>query len=362
MAYKKSKVIIKTYVIGKKILMLFAIILLLLILFITALIITKQNYDSKKSEFHMNNIKSAIPVVGIGYNKKINIFSSEQSIGNFGILPCFYKAGINNKTNVKPVYEQPVQAVAAQLPKVKISETNNSYNKIEIKNETKYNVDVNSILNLNTNFDIHKNKPSILIVHTHGTESYTAGDSTYSSARTTDKNLNMIRVGRQLKTELEKYGFNVIHDTNLNDHPSYNSSYSKTLTVIQGYLKKYPSIKCVFDVHRDAIEAEDGTRMKFTAQIDDKKVSQVMIVSGTDGLGLENPNWQQNLSFALKIQSYLNNKYPGFMRPVNLRKERFNMHLTSGSLLFEIGTHGNTLDEALGACEYLAEGINAVLK
>ena len=307
MAYKKSKVIIKTYVIGKKIIILFSLLLLLLILFITAFVITKQNYDSKKSEFHMNNIKSAIPVVGVGYKNKniLNMFSLEKSIGNFGVLPCFYTSGTTDKTDKKIVYEQPVQAVAAKVSKVKVSETNNSYNKIEIKNETKYNVDVNSILNMDINFDIHKNKPSILIVHTHGTESYTSDDSLYSSARTTDKDLNMIRVGRQLKTELEKYGFNVIHDTNLNDHPSYNSSYSKTLTVIQGYLKKYPSIKCVFDVHRDAIEAEDGTRMKFTAQIGDKKVSQVMIVSGTDGLGLENPNWQQNLSFALKIHCKL---------------------------------------------------------
>ena len=102
--------------------------------------------------------------------------------------------------------------------------------------------------------------------------------------------------------------------------------------------------------------------MKFTADIGGEKVSQVMLVCGSDGLGLENPDWQYNLSFALKIQNYLNGKYPGLMRPVNLRKERFNLHKTKGSLIFEFGTHGNTMDEALGAVKYIAEGIDAVLK
>ena len=106
----------------------------------------------------------------------------------------------------------------------------------------------------------------------------------------------------------------------------------------------------------------DGTKVKFTADIDGEKVSQVMLVCGSDGLGLEHPHWQYNLSLALKIQNYLNETYPGLMRPVNLRKERFNMHKTQGSLILEFGTHGNTLDEALGAVKYIADGIEAVLK
>ena len=365
MAHNKSRIIIKTVVIGKKIIMLFVLLLFILIFFISSILIAKQNYDLNKTSVHLNNIKNSLTVVGVNYKdgyKGKDKFSI-TGINNFSILPCFFdRKVIDNNT---PVYakEQPVQAVTAQVATIKVDESNNSSKKIEIKNETKYNVDTTALLNMKLDFDLEKNKPTILIVHTHGTESYTSSDSkTYSSARTTDKQLNMIRVGRQLKTELEKYGFNVIHDTNLNDYPSYNSSYTKTHTVIHSYLKKYPSIKCVFDIHRDAIESEDGTRVKLTSKIGDEKVSQVMIVCGTDGLGLENPNWQYNFSFALKIHNYLNNKYPGFMRPLNLRKERFNMHLTNGSLLFEIGTHGNTLEESIASCKYIAEGINEILK
>ena len=49
------------------------------------------------------------------------------------------------------------------------------------------------------------------------------------------------------------------------------------------------------------------------------------------------------------------------MRPVNLRKERFNMHMTKGSLIFEIGTNANTLEEAERTIEYLSEGVAETL-
>jgi stage II sporulation protein P len=63
-----------------------------------------------------------------------------------------------------------------------------------------------------------------------------------------------------------------------------------------------------------------------------------------------------------EIQKNLEEMHPGFLRPLNLRKERFNMHKTKGSLLFEIGTHGNTQLEALRSAEILAEGIIKTLK
>ena len=152
-----------------------------------------------------------------------------------------------------------------------------------------------------------------------------------------------------------------MHDKTLCDYPAYNNSYVKSLEVIENYLLKYPSIEFVFDIHRDAIADEEGNPTKLTCKISNEVVAQAMIVCGTDAMGLENPNWQENLILALKIQKNLEQKYPGFMRPINLRKERFNMHKTKGSLLFEVGTHGNTIEEAQKAARYLAEGIAKVI-
>jgi len=41
-----------------------------------------------------------------------------------------------------------------------------------------------------------------------------------------------------------------------------------------------------------------------------------MFVVGTDGTGLEHPNWRENLKLAIKLQQKLNEKYPGITRPI----------------------------------------------
>lgn len=253
------------------------------------------------------------------------------------------------------------------LPAVKVEEHTRPSVNIDIKNETSYSINKDDILKNKGNIKPGGNKkPQILIVHTHGSESYTQSEkykySPSDYARCQDTRYNVVRVGEELYKELTKKGFNVIHDKSINDYPSYNQSYNKTLAKIEKHLKENPTIKCVFDVHRDAIMYDDETKLKLTKSINNEKVAQIMMVCGSDDSGLENPNWRENLGFALKIQKQMEKMYPGLMRPVNLRKERFNMHKTSGSLIFEFGTHGNTLDEALASVKYIAEGIYEVLK
>ena len=106
----------------------------------------------------------------------------------------------------------------------------------------------------------------------------------------------------------------------------------------------------------------DGSKLKFSSEIEGENVSQLMIVCGTNQAGLENDTWQENLKFALKLQSYMENNYPGLARPLNLRQERFNTHTTYGSLIIEVGASGNTLKEALNSTKYLAKTINEVVK
>ena len=232
---------------------------------------------------------------------------------------------------------------------------------LEIKNETTYLPDINSLLYSPLEFE----KPEILIVHTHGSESYKINDLDFynegDSDRTTDINYNVIRVGDELEKELTKYGFKVTHAKDINDYPSYNQSYNKTLQVIEYYLKKNKNIQIVLDIHRDSIIRNDGSKIKFLSEIHGEKVAQIMIVCGTNQAGLENDTWQENLKFAIKMQNYMENKFPGFARPLNLRQERFNTHATSGSMIIEVGSSGNTLNEALKSVKYIAESINEVL-
>ena len=114
---------------------------------------------------------------------------------------------------------------------------------------------------------------------------------------------------------------------------------------MRSYLEWYPSIKVVLDVHRDAIQRDDGTRVKPVADIGGMKAAQVMIICGADVDG-NLPNFKQNLRFASRWQDKMESMFPGLTRPVLFDYRYYNQDLTTGSLLIEMGGHANTLEEA----------------
>ena len=129
---------------------------------------------------------------------------------------------------------------------------------------------------------------------------------------------------------------------------------------MQAYLERYPSIKVVLDVHRDAIEDSDGTRVKPVCEIDGESTAQVMVIAGCgNGSSIALPNWRLNLRFAAEWEAAMESAYPGLTRPVLCGYRFYNQDLTTGSLLIEIGGHANTLDEALRAGEYAAKALAA---
>ena len=204
--------------------------------------------------------------------------------------------------------------------------------------------------------------PQVLIMHTHATEDYrlsaglwfTPGDG----ARSTDRSINMCAVGRVMADTLNAAGICTLHDETLNDYPSYTGSYANSRAVVQQYLAQYPSIKVVLDVHRDAIERENGTRCAPVCTIDGRQAAQVMIICGCDnGTSVQLPAWRQNLRFAAAWERSMEAKYPGLTRPVLFCYRFYNQDLTTGSLLIEIGGHGNNLNEALYAGYLAAQGL-----
>ena len=208
--------------------------------------------------------------------------------------------------------------------------------------------------------------PQVLIMHTHATEDYrlsaglwfTPGDG----ARSTDRSINMCAVGRVMADTLNAAGICTLHDETLNDYPSYTGSYANSRAVVQQYLARYPSIKVVLDVHRDAIETESGSRYAPVCTVDGRQAAQVMIICGCDnGTTVQLPGWRQNLRFAAAWERSMEGMYPGFTRPVLFSYRFYNQDLTTGSLLIEIGGHGNNLNEALYAGQLAAKGLAAAL-
>ena len=223
---------------------------------------------------------------------------------------------------------------------------------LSIKNGSGYDIDINSMLSAGCSLRLESGKPQILIIHTHSSEAYSpAGLDKYDdlgTIRTLDQNLNVIRIGTELTQIFEDCGLNVIHDTQVFDYPSYTGSYNRSREVIEKYLADYPSIKIVIDLHRDALCSDTAT-YKTTATEQGVCASQVMLFIGSNASGLEHPNWQQNLSLALYLQNAVCSSYPSLMRPITLSKYRYNQHLTPGSMILEVGSNGNTLQEALAA-------------
>ena len=208
--------------------------------------------------------------------------------------------------------------------------------------------------------------PQVLIMHTHATEDYRLSAGLWfapgDGARSTDRSINMCAVGRVMADTLNAAGICTLHDETLNDYPSYTGSYANSRAVVQQYLARYPSIKVVLDVHRDAIETESGSRYAPVCMVDGRQAAQVMIICGCDnGTTVQLPGWRQNLRFAAAWERSMEGMYPGFTRPVLFSYRFYNQDLTTGSLLIEIGGHGNNLNEALYAGQLAAKGLAAAL-
>ncbi|MGE4484257.1 MAG: stage II sporulation protein P [Oscillospiraceae bacterium] len=236
---------------------------------------------------------------------------------------------------------------------------------IVIKNKSAYDIDIEKLLNSEIQFKLDLDEPQVLIIHTHGSEAYTPdGDDVYTESdpsRTEDKNFSVIRVGDELAETFESRGIKVIHDRDLYDYPSYTGSYTRSLAAIENYLKEYPDIKIVIDLHRDALIGNDGTVYKTVANINGETCSQVLLIVGTDSSGLTHPNWRQNMSLALRLQASMAEKYPKLARPLTVSEYRYNQQATTGSMILEVGCNGNTLQEALSAVRYFGDAAADVL-
>ncbi len=221
-------------------------------------------------------------------------------------------------------------------------------------------------VNLPFSVKVGSAEPQILILHTHATETYQTHPELYYdpdfTARTRNTALNMCAVGQVMADVLNAAGITTLHDTTLHDSPSYTESYARSRATAQSYLQKYPSIQIVLDVHRDAIEDSDGTRVKPLCQIDGQDTAQVMLIAGCDnGTTAKLPNWKLNLRFAAAWQQAMSAQYPGLARPVLCGYRFYNQDLAAGCLLLEIGGHANTLAEAKRAGELAAKALVTAL-
>ena len=211
--------------------------------------------------------------------------------------------------------------------------------------------------------------PQVLIIHTHTSESYATADY-YDfdySFRTQDSSKNIVAVGAVIAQEIAKAGFAVIHDGTVHDFPLFTGAYKRSGDTVKAILAQYPSIKIVLDIHRDAIE-HDESPVAAVASAEggsDTLPAQLMIVAPADDGEWGVPDFMQNFRLAAHLQSQLENdhsEYEHLTRPVLFQYCNYNMNLSSGALLIEVGSHGNTLKQALYAGELFGKSVGNLLK
>ena len=213
-------------------------------------------------------------------------------------------------------------------------------------------------------WDLTAPEPTVLILHTHTTESYTKQTEDYketASWRTLDEGYNMLSIGDALGRLLAREGITAVHDRQIHDYPSYNGSYNHARKAITQYLQEYPSIRLVLDLHRDAADTGSG-QLRPLVTLDGIPTARLMLVLGTGDGGLSHPNWKENLALAAKLHIQLERQAPGITRPLLLRSQRFNQDLHPGALLVEVGAAGNTHAEALAAVQQLGLAIAALAR
>lgn len=287
-----------------------------------------------------------------------SVSSSGTQAPSSCVPPPSASEGSSDSPSASSVPSSETGSARSGVEEMCINTGGSKYENFYVKNSNQHHsVDIGAELAKQPDVKIQKNaSPQVLIYHTHTTEAFDG------VTRTTDKSKSVCAVGDQIAKQLQAAGIGVIHDTTYHDYPAYNGSYNRSIVTMQKDLKQYPSIQVTIDLHRDAMTRSDGTRLKPTAVVNGKKAAQVMIISGCDDTGdLGFPDWEYNLRIALRIQKSMADLYPDLGRPLNFCARRYNENLTHGSLLVEIGTDANTLEEAVYGGELFGKALATTL-
>ena len=185
--------------------------------------------------------------------------------------------------------------------------------------------------------------PLIYLYNSHQTEEYKASNYAEFSVNPTVIMNNYI-----LEDIFNKNGFKtIVEESSIkeilnNNNWNYNYSYKASRTLLEESIIKYPSLKYFIDIHRDSLPHD-----KTTVSIEGKDYAKVIFL-----IGLENPNYEDNLSFTEQINNKMNELYPGLSKGIYKKggpgvNGVYNQDFSKYTILIEIGGYENTTNEVL---------------
>ena len=178
---------------------------------------------------------------------------------------------------------------------------------------------------------------TVAIYCTHTDESYVPTSGTESKNGGGD----ILEVASVIAEELENQGVTVIHSENIHDPHDVNA-YQRSRKTASQLLQEAPA--AMIDVHRDGVPDP----AYYETKLDGEPATQIRLV-----VGRQNQNSEANIAFAEKMKAYYDEVKPGLIKSIFMAKGNYNQDLAPHSILLEVGTHTNSLEQAkVGAREF----------
>lgn len=201
-------------------------------------------------------------------------------------------------------------------------------------------------------------EPIIYIYNSHQTEEYMPTNFVEYSVRPTVEMNNYI-----LEEKFEKEGFTTyveeerIKEILNKNNWNYAGSYLASRTLLEKRKQEYPSLKYFIDVHRDSLP-----KSRTTVTINKKDYATILFI-----VGLENKNYQENLSFTEKINNKLNEKYPNLSKGIYKKEGEgvngvYNQDFSPRTILVEMGGPENSIEEVLNTSLAFSDCFLEVIK
>lgn len=203
----------------------------------------------------------------------------------------------------------------------------------------------------------NKENPLIYIYNTHQGESYDGGNLNMG-----DLTPNVMLASYRMRELLNKKNFNTLVETNKVSAIlkvkgwDYTRSYDASRILLKDALNNHPSLKYFFDIHRDSISYEASTLVSYN-----KKYAKILFVIGTDY-----KDYEDNHELAQKISDKMNENVKGISKGILKKGGKgvngiYNEDFSKTTLLFEIGSSYNSIEEVDNTIEVLTSSIISVV-
>jgi len=282
------------------------------------------------------------------YIMKIKLINSNEKLIN-NLLESTNYYSYNNRSNTNII-----DTITSYISK-------NVFNSplFFLKSELKTNIDKKTKSNINkVEFVYEENDlPLVYIYNSHQGENY-------SVEYLEEHNIipNVLMAANMLKDKLENIKIKtIVENSDILDYMKKNNlnhagSYIASRNFLEKAINKYTSVELFIDLHRDA-----ATHKATSTEINGKNCAKILFV-----IGLENPNYEENLEVVTKINNIILEKYPTLTRGI-MKKEGYgvngvyNQDLNSNVILLEMGGNENNIDEINNTLDIISSVIGEYL-